>query len=129
MPLSQSGQPPATPPPPTPQQGARIAQAGGAAIDPATQTPAQAQAASQAAIQQQAQTEGVTISDADAAMIAEHTIKALEARGAFEQPPAAPPADPTAGNAGPGATGLEPPASEEPRKRSFAEKFANRNKG
>jgi hypothetical protein len=130
---------------PTPEEAAAIAAAGGQAAGGAAETgktPAQAQAEQEAAMKAKAAEGNVAFSDEAAEKIAETTIKMLEARGAFEQAPSTPPqSPPPSEGAPPPASGGEgsPPApapsapsptpagDEEPRKRTFAERFQGKS--
>lgn len=110
---------------PTVEDATAIAQAGGTAVNPDTQTAAEAQAASQAAMRTEADARNVTLTDEQIQAIAAATISQLEARGAFEPPPAAP----AAGIAPPDTA--QPPeptttAPEPPRRKTFAERFVGR---
>lgn len=126
-----------------PEKATSVAAAGGEAAGSAAEqgrTPEQAQAATEAAMREEADAQGVTITDEDINKIAEGTIKLLEARGAFEQAPppgqSAPPSSetpsgstgstetPSDGSASGGSTPPSSPSTEQPpKKRTWAERF------
>jgi hypothetical protein len=93
-----------------------ITLAGAQAIDPETQTPAQAEEASRRAMERQARELKVTLDPVAVSAIAEGTIAELERRGAFAQPePAQAPAAESAAAASvtePAAPGEQPPAKK-----------------
>lgn len=107
-----------------------VGQAAAAAIEANQGDPAAAREAATAAVEQTAAEKGLSLSDDDVSKIVDGLIGALEARGAFEPPPAAPAAPaPPASPAEPAAPAAETPApvpvvEEPPRKRTLAERFA-----
>lgn len=119
---------PDTPPaPPTAAQQQQMGTEAMAGVDPATQTPAQAQAQMAANLNKSDTLRNMGLSDEERAKIAQEsaaaTISMLEARGAFEPPAAPAPADPARDGL------VTPPPEGEPaapRKRSFAERFMGR---
>lgn len=118
-----AAKPPATQP--TVEDATAIATAGGQAVNPETQTAEQATAASQAAMRTEADARNVQLSDEQINAIAAATISQLEARGAFEPPPA----PPAAGVAPPDTSNPPEPASAAPappRRKTFAERFVGR---
>lgn len=126
---------PAAQAPPTPAQQAAVAEAGAAAATQAGSA-AEAEPAVRDAIRDEANTQGVTISDQDVQRIAAGTIAALDAAGAFDPPPAPateptpppaePPAEPGAANTEDGSGNPDDQAAggdTPPAKQTFAEKF------